>query len=241
MWPQVLDVLKRRSPAVWANVNTNSQLAGVEGNTVTLGFSQVGAMRNFVNGAKDAVVAAAIAEVLGGTWRVEAVVGNSGGPSSGAGAPAPGVRQGTAGRPVRAEAPAPQPVPQRTTAAAPAPSSAPRQAPAQRASVAPPPSEEPWPDAPPPDDDGPAPSGGPAPSAGLAAARSAARSAAQAGPRQTAQAGWPDSVPGRPSPVAEADEVDPDNDADADADALTGMALIQRELGGQIIGEIDHT
>jgi DNA polymerase-3 subunit gamma/tau len=35
--------------------------------------------------------------------------------------------------------------------------------------------------------------------------------------------------------------VDPDNDTDADMNELTGMALIQRELGGQIIQEIDHS
>ncbi|WP_449064004.1 hypothetical protein, partial [Planomonospora algeriensis] len=52
--------------------------------------------------------------------------------------------------------------------------------------------------------------------------------------------GWPDAVPGR-GPGFESDEVDPLNDADADVDALTGMALIQRELGGQIIEEIDHS
>jgi DNA polymerase III subunit gamma/tau len=39
----------------------------------------------------------------------------------------------------------------------------------------------------------------------------------------------------------DADEVDPLNDEDADVDALSGMALLQRELGGQVIGEIDHT
>ncbi|WP_214411457.1 DNA polymerase III subunit gamma and tau [Sphaerisporangium fuscum] len=229
-WPQILDVLKRRSPAVWANVNTNSQLAGVEGNIVTLGFSQVGAMRNFVNGGKDAVVAAAIAEVMGGTWRVEAVVGNSPGPAAPSSGPAQAVRPAAA-RPARPEPPQPA---QRGPAV---PPQASRPAPAPAPQAVPEPSDEPWPDAPT-DDEGPAPGPGP----GLAAARSAARSAAQAGPRQAPAAAWPDAVPGRSSsPASEADEVDPDNDADADTDSLTGLALVQRELGGQIIGEIDHT
>ena len=40
----------------------------------------------------------------------------------------------------------------------------------------------------------------------------------------------------------ESDEVDPDGDRDAGAEeAISGMALIQRELGGQIIKEIDNT
>jgi DNA polymerase III subunit gamma/tau len=39
---------------------------------------------------------------------------------------------------------------------------------------------------------------------------------------------------------ADADEVDPDNDADAGAE-LSGMELIRRELGAQVIDEIDHS
>ncbi|MFG2088690.1 DNA polymerase III subunit gamma and tau [Spirillospora sp. NPDC048824] len=49
--------------------------------------------------------------------------------------------------------------------------------------------------------------------------------------------------PPEPTPVDESDEVDPEGDADADgAEAeMSGMALIQRELGGQIIREIDNS
>ena len=254
-WPQVLEVLKQRSPAVWANVNTNSQLVGVEGNIVTLGFSQVGAMRNFVNGAKDSVVATAITAVLGGTWRVEAVVASSGGAPA-----AQAVRQAPAApRPARSEGPpveGAQPTARKGPdaaqgAQAPARSQATAQAAqaVQSSQTAPSPSssDEPWPDAPPPDDEGhpPGPGGatGDAPAArsGIAAARSAAKAAAQAGPRQAGSAGWPDAVPRRSGPPAAEAEVDPYNDEDAGADSMSGMALVQRELGGQIIGEIDHT
>ncbi|GLW64569.1 hypothetical protein Arub01_28130 [Actinomadura rubrobrunea] len=53
----------------------------------------------------------------------------------------------------------------------------------------------------------------------------------------------PDEAPPPEPPFDESDEVDPEGDADADsAEAeLTGMALIQRELGGQIIREIDNS
>jgi DNA polymerase III subunit gamma/tau len=52
----------------------------------------------------------------------------------------------------------------------------------------------------------------------------------------------PPPPPDEPPPMDESDEVDPDGDADAGADAeVNGMALIQRELGGQIIREIDNT
>ncbi|WP_436758032.1 DNA polymerase III subunit gamma and tau [Streptosporangium sp. V21-05] len=254
-WPQVLAALKRRSIVVWANVNTNAQVVGVEGKIVTLGFAQVGAMKNFTGGGKDAVVAAVLQEVLGGTWKVEAVVGGGPAPSGGGGRP-PAPRQ-----PPSPQHPAPQSqAPQAPQAAAPrSPSQAPaRQAPAPGQPPAesreapprqaPPATDESWPDAPLPEDPGSPPPPSSVPSPGLAAARSAARAAAQAGPKAAVKTGakaaaWPDAIPDRGArgTAPDADEVDPLNDADADVDALTGMALLQRELGGQVIGEIDHT
>ncbi|GAA4238993.1 DNA polymerase III subunits gamma/tau [Actinomadura meridiana] len=49
--------------------------------------------------------------------------------------------------------------------------------------------------------------------------------------------------PPSPPPVDESDEVDPEGDADADDTAAetSGMALLERELGGQIIKEIDSS
>ncbi|WP_326829088.1 DNA polymerase III subunit gamma and tau [Streptosporangium sp. NBC_01810] len=239
-WPQVLAALKRRSIVVWANVNTNAQIVGVEDKIVTLGFAQVGAMKNFTGGGKDAVVAAVLQEVLGGTWKVEAVVGNGPAPSGGGRASAP--RQSPAPR-----QPTPQPPQAQTQAPTPVAPPAPQAERETPARQAPPATDDSWPDAPMPEDPGspPPPISGSGP--GLAAARSAAKAAAQAGPRAVAKTGakaaWPDAVPARGNRGAapDADEVDPLNDADADVDALTGMALIQRELGGQIIGEIDHT
>ncbi|MEV0391420.1 DNA polymerase III subunit gamma and tau, partial [Nonomuraea sp. NPDC050643] len=101
-WPAVLAALKQRSIVVWANVSTNAQVVGVEGNLVTLGFTQVGAMKNFTGGGKDAVVAGALGDVLGGTWRVEAVVGGSPIPS------APSAPRGPARPPSHGAAPAGQ-------------------------------------------------------------------------------------------------------------------------------------
>ncbi|MQA83048.1 MAG: DNA polymerase III subunit gamma and tau [Streptosporangiales bacterium] len=59
----------------------------------------------------------------------------------------------------------------------------------------------------------------------------------QSGPPSTDD---PAGDPGAASPPAGPPEVDPDNDADVDP-GLTGMALIQQELGGQIIDEIDNS
>lgn len=388
-WPAILAALKTRSIVVWANVNTNAQVVGVEGNVLTLGFSQVGAMKNFTGGGKDAVVATALADVLGGTWRVEAVVGGSPQPSRSRPAPAQGApgqsgaqspfdgsagagpsnsatgvgtagvtadagravgpgtggqgtgADGTGGEPgVDVRAPgqgaagagsAGQGVAGAGAASASGAGAAGAGAPGvgaaglgaadARGQDAPgvgaagsgasgqgaagagasgadaagsgasgpgaagtgaggsaagagasgagaagsgagaagsgvdgsgsrgaQTTDESWPEAP----DDPVPGSPPmpsptqtTPSAGLAAARSAARAAAQSGPRapaprQGGSSGWPDAVPGR-GKEPESEEVDPLNDADADVDAVSGMALLQRELGAQVIGEIDHT
>ena len=319
-WPAVLGALKQRSIVVWANVSTNAQVVGVEGNLVTLGFTQVGAMKNFTGGGKDAVVAGALGDVLGGTWRVEAVVGGSpppaaprggpqpspqpgspsgpfsGGPSGSHPGGSPGSRPGgpsgthpgtpsgpnaavshaqsspepaanlpesaTGDRPAGERRGNEQPVVQAVGSAAAALAGVPAASGGQAATPGAvpadsqnhPTTDESWPAAP--DDVSPGspptpdptqahasrPAGGP-PGAGLAAARSAARAAAQAGPRlsgarQAPAAAWPTAVPPR-SQASNADDVDPLNDADANVDSLSGMALLQRELGAQVIGELD--
>ncbi|MEU8207465.1 DNA polymerase III subunit gamma and tau [Streptosporangium sp. NPDC049046] len=253
-WPQVLAALKRRSIVVWANVNTNAQVVGVEGKIVTLGFAQVGAMKNFTGGGKDAVVAAVLQEVLGGTWKVEAVVGNGPPPSGGSRPPAPRhppapqhpapqADQTSQNQTSQSQAARSQQAPARQApASGPSPAVS-REAPSGQAPSA---TDESWPDAPMPEDPGSPPPPNSMSSPGLAAARSAAKAAAQAGPRAKTgakAAAWPDAVPprGDRGTAPDADEVDPLNDADADVDALSGMALLQRELGGQVIGEIDHT
>ncbi|GIN01712.1 DNA polymerase III subunit gamma and tau [Planomonospora venezuelensis] len=269
-WPQVLEGVKRRSKVAWSQVSENARLVGVEGRIVTLGFLHPGAMRSFVNGGKDAVIAEALQEALGGTWKVEAVVGGSGGaPAFGGGRPSapaappqpPAPRQepdmsrpapqasvpAPAGAPEQEARPAPGGQDARVSAGGPQAPQTPQAGTAQApqgggTATARPATDESWPDEPMPDDPG----SPPAPGPGLAAARSAARAAAQSGPRPGGNrpgggnAAWPDAIPGR-APVSESDEVDPLNDADADVDALTGMALIQRELGGRVIEEIDHS
>ncbi|MGV9378939.1 DNA polymerase III subunit gamma and tau [Nonomuraea sp. NPDC003707] len=311
-WAAVLASLKQRSIVVWANVSTNAQVVGVEGNVVTLGFTQVGAMKNFTGGGKDAVVAGALGDVLGGTWRVEAVVGGSpapGGGSASRGAPRPpapggpagghgaaggngpagghGAAPGSAG-PHAASSGSTGPHAASGSAGPPsAPSGVPGPAGAQGGAGAQPgahvsqgrtashggshedgdsqeagpghpaagstgrqTTDESWPDAP--DDLSPGSPPAPDPTntvsvvavgSGMAAAKSAARAAAQAGPRVPAARGsaaaWPESVPSR-NKGPESDDVDPLNDVDADVDAVSGMALLERELGARVIGEIDH-
>ncbi|MEU6428419.1 DNA polymerase III subunit gamma and tau [Microbispora sp. NPDC046973] len=252
-WPQVLEAIKNRQRVAWMILNAQGRLLGVEGNVVTVGFEKPGDVQGFLKGKRDEVVAAALGDVLGGTWRVDVVVGGSG-PG-----PAGPATRGPSGPQTPTPPPAPSPAPAAPpaapaasappvmppTGATPAPASAaPKAAPAPERKAAPPAAspggttDESWPDAPSDDYDAPSPAPRSTPSPGLAAARSAARAAAQTGPRQA----WPETVPGRTGGASRPDDdVDPLNDDDADVSELSGMALIQRELGGRVIEEIDHS
>ncbi|GII52283.1 hypothetical protein Pth03_06720 [Planotetraspora thailandica] len=108
-WPRVLDAIKNRQRVAWMILNAQGRLLGVEGNVVTVGFEKPGDVQGFLKGKRDEVVAAALGDVLGGTWRVDVVVGGSGpggggsrgsgGPSGGSGGPgggSPGGGQGPA-------------------------------------------------------------------------------------------------------------------------------------------------
>ncbi|MEV7802150.1 DNA polymerase III subunit gamma and tau [Microbispora sp. NPDC088329] len=258
-WPQVLEAIKNRQRVAWMILNAQGRLLGVEGNVVTVGFEKPGDVQGFLKGKRDEVVAAALGDVLGGTWRVDVVVGGSGpgpagpatrGPSGSQTPTPPPAAPPAASSPPAAPAPSVTPPAGATPAPAPA---APQAAPAAERKAAAPAApaatptgttDETWPDAPSDDYDGPSSSSASAPaprataSPGLAAARSAARAAAQTGPRQA----WPETVPGRTGAASRPDDdVDPLNDDDADVSELSGMALIQRELGGRIIEEIDHS
>ncbi|GIH51158.1 DNA polymerase-3 subunit gamma/tau [Microbispora rosea] len=261
-WPQVLEAIKNRQRVAWMILNAQGRLLGVEGNVVTVGFEKPGDVQGFLKGKRDEVVAAALGDVLGGTWRVDVVVGGSGPGPAGPATRGPSGPQTPAPPSVPPSTPPPAPAAPPAAAAAAAAPSAPAPAPAPAAPeaapaserkaaapttpAAPPATDESWPDAPSDDYDAPSPSPSPAsrptPSPGLAAARSAARSAARAaaqtGPRQA----WPETVPGRKGGASRPDDdVDPLNDDDADVSELSGMALIQRELGGRVIEEIDHS
>ncbi|WP_067137661.1 DNA polymerase III subunit gamma and tau [Microtetraspora malaysiensis] len=247
-WPRVLDAIKNRQRVAWMILNTQGRLLGVDGNLVTVGFEKPGDVQGFLKGKRDEVVAAALGDVLGGTWRVDVVVGSSGPPAGapaarGSAAPSGGYGTADAGsRPAaRTEGqPRPSAADPRTPPEPAAPASGPEAGGGDAGASQT--TDESWPDAPSDEDDGRPPAGsggsrGSAPGPGLAAARSAAKAAAQSGPRQA----WPEAVPSRSTPGQATDDVDPLNDADADGDELTGMALIQRELGGRVIEEIDHS
>ncbi|MEO3862212.1 DNA polymerase III subunit gamma and tau [Acrocarpospora sp. B8E8] len=260
-WPHVLEAVKTRQRVAWMILNAQGRLLGAEGNLVTVGFEKPGDVQGFLKGKRDEVVAAALGDVLGGNWRVDVVVGSgpTGGTSRPPVAPPPsGSPSGTATPPPPAHQTAPSQRPQTTptqpsaagtngtptaTQAAPTDTSAPttprsaastpkHPTPPEPKSAQPTTTDESWPDAPSDDFDAPTPpplSAGP--TTGITAAKSAARAAAQSGPRQA----WPDSIPPRKTAS------DPDPFNDTSPEELSGLALLQRELGGRVIQEIDHS
>jgi DNA polymerase-3 subunit gamma/tau len=56
------------------HLTQNSQVVGVEGKTLTLGFANAGARDSFVNGGCDEILRQAAIDVVGVDWRIEAIV-----------------------------------------------------------------------------------------------------------------------------------------------------------------------
>ena len=133
LWPDIVEATKLRRRVAWMHLTQNSQVIGVEGNTLTLGFNNAGARDSFINGGCDEILRQAAIDVVGVDWRVDAIV------DPGAQAdPAP---------PARPAAPTPDPEP----ATAEAPSEPPSWAsdePAADAAPTPEPSPDPAPPAP---------------------------------------------------------------------------------------------
>ncbi|MCH1867858.1 DNA polymerase III subunit gamma/tau, partial [Nocardioides sp. CFH 31398] len=74
LWPDVVDAAKDRRRVTWMHLSQNSQVVGVDGNVVTLGFTNAGARDSFVGGGSPDLVAEIASEVLGARWRIEAIM-----------------------------------------------------------------------------------------------------------------------------------------------------------------------
>ena len=214
LWPDVVEAVKSKRRMTWIHLTQNSQVVALDGNVLTLGFSNPGARESFVNGRSDEIVRQAIVDVVGADWRIEAIVDPGARPGARPGAPVPEPPRG---------GPAASPEPP-----ADLPPSAP-EAPGYRSDLnagAPQPTQQP---AGPPQAEQPA---RPLDAGGIAKAREAIR------PIRRGEAS--PVVEDRAARLAAADaEAHPD-DLDADAEALGGAELLQRELGAQMIEEIRH-
>ncbi|MDX2390293.1 DNA polymerase III subunit gamma and tau [Streptomyces sp. DK15] len=81
MWPGILEAVKNRRRFTWILLSQNAQVTGFDGTTLQLGFPNPGARDNFASSGSEEVLKAVLAEQFQVNWRIEAVVGQGGGPA----------------------------------------------------------------------------------------------------------------------------------------------------------------
>jgi DNA polymerase-3 subunit gamma/tau len=82
LWPDIVEATKLRRRVAWMHLTQNSQVIGVEGNTLVLGFNNAGARDSFVNGGCDEILRQAAIDVVGVDWKVDAIVDPGARPAS---------------------------------------------------------------------------------------------------------------------------------------------------------------
>jgi DNA polymerase-3 subunit gamma/tau len=215
-WPDVLDAVKRERRVAWILLNSAS-VDSLEGSVLTVAFNREGEAKGFATSGHDQVLTGVLGTMLGLNVRVRAVVGTGAGPRSGG-------RVDPAGRAVPA-------------------SGAGSRSGTGRAGHG---RDDP------PDGPGSPPSG---PTSGRAAPRG--QQAAKGGPDSTSErddsvrryapptaqarpSGGEKSLPHAP-PAADYDDEWPDDAGPAGSGPEpTGMELIERQLGGTVIEEIEE-
>ncbi|WP_067793522.1 DNA polymerase III subunit gamma and tau [Actinomadura formosensis] len=221
-WPDIIEAVKRKSIVAWTAIMSGVRPVSIDGKILTLSFENEGYRKNFVNGNRDVVLCGVLKERMGVDWRIETVVGGPGGVTGGrsshqgpGGGERPGVGNGSGGGFGSASSPGF----------------------GGRRVVSGGFGNEPETQAGPPSPQAVRPSTPPDPIPRRARGENSARPSDSGLPPDE-----PPMPPG-PAPVDESDEVDPESDADADGTEaeMNGMALIQRELGGQVIREIDNS
>ena len=74
LWPDIVDATKLRRRVAWMHLTQNSQIVGVDGNTLVLGFNNAGARDSFVNGGSDEILRQAAIDVVGMDWKIDAII-----------------------------------------------------------------------------------------------------------------------------------------------------------------------
>ncbi|MFI5429258.1 DNA polymerase III subunit gamma and tau [Aeromicrobium sp. UC242_57] len=74
LWPEILDKIRDMRRFAWIMLSQNAQVMGLDGNVLTIALVNAGARDSFVNSGSAEYVQKALQEVLGVTWRIEAIV-----------------------------------------------------------------------------------------------------------------------------------------------------------------------
>ncbi|MFD7917815.1 DNA polymerase III subunit gamma and tau [Streptomyces sp. NPDC059740] len=211
MWPGILEAVKNRRRFTWILLSQNAQVAGFDGRTLQIGFSNSGARDSFVGSGSEDVLKQALSEGFGVQWQIEALVDPSGGAGAGGAPPArgPGGNGGYGGGGQGPAAPAP------SGYSPPAPRS-------QDGGSGPAAGED---------------SGGSrAARAAVSGSASAGQGQPAGGPQSSSPAGsgWSEQS----SPYEE--DMPAEDDPDLVDSALSGHDLIVRELGATVLEEFSH-
>ncbi|MFH8369250.1 DNA polymerase III subunit gamma and tau [Streptomyces sp. NPDC018031] len=228
MWPDILETVKNRRRFTWILLSQNATVAGFDGTTLQLGFSNAGARDSFANSGSEDVLRQALTEQYHVQWRIEAVVDPSGGAGQPGGASAGFGGAGGFGGPQGASGFADTRGGGGFGGGAPGPGAAGGFG------------------GPGGTGGGPAAAGAPGPAAGGGgfgggsggSAPSAAPAPAPPAPAPAPPA--PVYREPRPAPVAPEDDIPDEDDPDLDETALSGHDLIVRELGATVIEEITN-
>ncbi|NYH52804.1 DNA polymerase-3 subunit gamma/tau [Nocardiopsis arvandica] len=226
-WGQILEAVKNLRRFTWMVLSgSDVRPVGVEGNTVLLSFARPNDARGFGNSGSDQVVAAAIRQVLGAEVRVAA--------AGGATAPPASARRAEPARPAEPagwDAPAPEPA--RPGAPAPEPASGTAGPGSAPGPAGPPPDrivtglQEPPPD--------------PYEDAAASPPPEYTDSAAPSSPTSSSPtSSSPAPAPQQPQPWAQNPASGGKASQSAPVPPGAGAALIESELGGRVIEEIEH-
>jgi DNA polymerase-3 subunit gamma/tau len=216
LWPDVVQALSGLRRATWALLSNHAQVVGLQGDILTIGFTTPGLREQYSSGGHEPHLKQALINVIGAGWRIEAIVD-------------PGVQPGA-------------PAPVAAAASRPAPEQAPP--PADEAPPEPPFDARGPQDAPPPWDVAPEEpvetrAGQRAPVQPVESRLDSRAIDAARGAIQPTRTGGR-AVDTTAEELRAADAHAHPDDIDADVENLGGAALLERELGAQIIEEIRH-
>ena len=74
LWPEVLDKIRDMRRFAWIMLSQNAQVMALDGQVLTIALVNTGARDSFISSGSDEYVQRALHEVLGVTWRIEAIV-----------------------------------------------------------------------------------------------------------------------------------------------------------------------
>ena len=82
LWPDLLDAVKLKRRYTWILLSQNAQVAAVDDKTLTIALVNAGARNSFMSGGSEEILRQAAIDVIGQSWRIEAIVDPSAQPGA---------------------------------------------------------------------------------------------------------------------------------------------------------------